>query len=177
MVTKSTLYNNSTYYLNRSSIISDLENTRFSLLSFTSFLKDSLLSDLSLNDNFIGNFLVNQSQDFLFSFQSIFTTFSNLFKETTKSLLSLTQSFFTTNEVIAQNSIHTSKSLAIESSFSHNLNGSHELPSDYRFQKTQHPIFKYDFKVGNYMTEAVVKLNRHFFTTVNDTTTGLRVAP
>ena len=44
-------------------------------------------------------------------------------------------------------------------------------------KKTQNPIFKYDFKVGNYMTEAVVKLNRHFFTTVNDTTTGLRVAP
>ena len=85
--------------------------------------------------------------------------------------------FSTSTDSTAQNSSHAAKSLSLESSYSYNINGSHELPSDYRFQKTQNPIFKYDFKVGNYMTEAVVKLNRHFFTTVNDTTTGLRVAP
>lgn len=56
-------------------------------------------------------------------------------------------------------------------------NHSHELPNDYRFQKTQSPIFRYDFKVGHYMTESVKTLNRHLFVTLNDVTGGIRMAP
>jgi hypothetical protein len=54
---------------------------------------------------------------------------------------------------------------------------SHELATDYRFQKTQNPIFRYDFRVGHYMTDVTKVLNRHMFTTFNDVTTGLRRAP
>jgi hypothetical protein len=53
----------------------------------------------------------------------------------------------------------------------------HELATDYRFQKTQNPIFRYDFRVGHYMTDVTKVLNRHMFTTFNDVTTGLRRAP
>ena len=53
----------------------------------------------------------------------------------------------------------------------------HELANDYRFQKTQNPVFRYDFKVGHYMTESVKLLNRHMFSTFNDVTGGLRIAP
>lgn len=53
---------------------------------------------------------------------------------------------------------------------------SHELSTDYRFQKTQNPIFRYDFRVGHYMTDVTKVLNRHMFTTFNDVTTGLRRA-
>jgi hypothetical protein len=56
-------------------------------------------------------------------------------------------------------------------------NHSHELINDYRFQKTQSPIFRYDFKVGHYMTESVKTLNRHLFVTLNDVTGGIRMAP
>lgn len=54
---------------------------------------------------------------------------------------------------------------------------SHELSTDYRFQKTQNPIFRYDFRVGHYMTDNTKILNQHMFTTFNDVTTGLRRAP
>jgi len=54
---------------------------------------------------------------------------------------------------------------------------SHELPSDYRFQKTQNPVFRYDFRVGNYMPDNVKVLNRHTFISFNDVTMGLRRAP
>lgn len=176
-VTESSIHNNSTYYLSRFSFTSELENVKFSFSSFGSFVRDSIYLDYQLGDNFLGNLFVNELQDILYPIQSLFNNTSLLLKDAIKSTFSPLQSLFATNDSSLQSSVHTSRSLSIESAYSYNINGSHELPSDYRFQKTQNPIFKYDFKVGNYMTEAVVKLNRHFFTTVNDTTTGLRVAP
>jgi hypothetical protein len=63
------------------------------------------------------------------------------------------------------------------STFIYNLYNSHEESSDYRFQKTQTPVFRYDFRVGNYMPEALKLLNKHSFITLNDVTMGLRRAP
>lgn len=64
--------------------------------------------------------------------------------------------------------------------FSSGLHGAvtsgHELASDYRFQKAASPIFKYDFKVGNYLPDATKTLNQHLFTTLNDLTSGVRKA-
>ena len=177
LVTQLSIHNNSTYYLSRFSVSTELENIKFSLYSFLSFLTDSVYLDYYLEDNFLGNFVVTEFSDLISSLQSLFNNTSSLFKEVTKSMFSPILTLFSATDSTVQSSSHSAKSLSLESSYSYNINGSHELPSDYRFQKTQNPIFKYDFKVGNYMTEAVVKLNRHFFTTVNDTTTGLRVAP
>ena len=53
----------------------------------------------------------------------------------------------------------------------------HEYSSDYRFQKTQNPVFRYDFRVGHYMPENVKVLNKQMFTSFNDVTTGIRRAP
>lgn len=53
----------------------------------------------------------------------------------------------------------------------------HERSGDYRFQKAQNPVFKYDFKVGHYLTDNVKVLSRQLFTTFNDTTGGVRKAP
>lgn len=36
------------------------------------------------------------------------------------------------------------------------------------------PIFKYDFKVGNYMPDDAKKMNPHLFATIKDITTGIR---
>lgn len=54
------------------------------------------------------------------------------------------------------------------------LRSGHELIGDYRFQKASNPIFRYDFKVGNYLTDSAKTLNQHLFTTVNDVTGGIR---
>jgi hypothetical protein len=45
---------------------------------------------------------------------------------------------------------------------------------DSRFIRNMNPIFKYDFKVGNYMTDEAKKMNPHLFMTIKDITTGLR---
>jgi len=36
------------------------------------------------------------------------------------------------------------------------------------------PVFKYDFKVGNYMPDDAKKMNPHLFNTIKDVTTGIR---
>lgn len=57
------------------------------------------------------------------------------------------------------------------------VHSGHELASDYRFQKGASPVFKYDFKVGNYLPDVNKTLNQHLFTTMNDITSGVRKAP
>jgi RNase adaptor protein for sRNA GlmZ degradation len=49
-----------------------------------------------------------------------------------------------------------------------------EKTSDQRFMRFMNPVFKYDFKVGNYMPDDVKKMNPHLFNTIKDVTTGIR---
>ena len=57
------------------------------------------------------------------------------------------------------------------------VSSGHELATDYRFQKSASPVFKYDFKVGNYLPDSVKTLNQHMLTTMSDVTSGVRKAP
>ena len=49
-----------------------------------------------------------------------------------------------------------------------------EKSSDQRFMRFMNPVFKYDFKVGNYMPDDIKKMNPHLFNTIKDVTTGIR---
>jgi len=49
-----------------------------------------------------------------------------------------------------------------------------EGAEDQRFMRFMNPVFKYDFKVGNYMPDDTKKLNPHMFMTIKDVTTGIR---
>lgn len=49
-----------------------------------------------------------------------------------------------------------------------------ETSSDSRFMRFMNPVFKYDFKVGNYMPDEAKKMNPHLFTTIKDITTGIK---
>lgn len=49
-----------------------------------------------------------------------------------------------------------------------------EQSSDQRFVRFMNPIFRYDFKVGNYIPDDVKKMNPHMFSTIKDVTTGIR---
>ena len=68
------------------------------------------------------------------------------------------------------------------SSASSQLSSVEELPSaglqeqlsDSRFARSMNPVFKYDFKVGNYLPDDAKKLNPHLFMTMKDITTGIR---
>ena len=49
-----------------------------------------------------------------------------------------------------------------------------ESTTDGRFLRLMNPVFKYDFKVGNYMSDDTKKMNPHLFRTIQDLTTGVR---
>lgn len=49
-----------------------------------------------------------------------------------------------------------------------------ENVSDSRYMRFMNPVFKYDFKVGNYMPDSAKKMNPHLFMTIKDVTTGIR---
>lgn len=49
-----------------------------------------------------------------------------------------------------------------------------EKTSDSRFMRSSNAVFKYDFKVGNYIPDDVKKMNPHLFMTIKDVTTGIK---
>jgi hypothetical protein len=49
-----------------------------------------------------------------------------------------------------------------------------EQQVDSRFSRSMNAVFKYDFKVGNYLPDDAKKLNPHLFMTMKDITTGIR---
>lgn len=48
---------------------------------------------------------------------------------------------------------------------------------NFRFNRSVNPVFKYDFKVGNYLPDDNRKLNPHLFNTLKDITMGIRKSP
>lgn len=51
-----------------------------------------------------------------------------------------------------------------------------EVSSNYRFQKFSNPIFRYDYKAGNYLTKDDIKAYPTLFTTISEITGGIRKA-
>ena len=49
-----------------------------------------------------------------------------------------------------------------------------EQSHDQRFMRFMNPVFKYDFKVGNYMPDEAKKMNPHLLMSIKDVTTGVR---
>ena len=103
------------------------------------------------------NFFFREVNFQVFSFTQKFNYFFN--SDTNKNFTNL---FYKTNHAQPKNSVTTV------------LFGKQETASDYRNQRLQNPIFRYDFKLGNYMSEETKRKVPHLYTTVHDLTTGLR---
>ena len=65
-------------------------------------------------------------------------------------------------------------SLTIDSISSDAYYAPQEAHSSWRFARSVNPVFRYDFKVGNYIPDDTKKLNPHLLTTIKDVTMGLR---
>jgi len=86
----------------------------------------------------------------------------------------LTTSIHTVNETIqptSSYSVTNSSTLGFSEKMESALQ---ENTTDSRFKRSMNAIFKYDFKVGNYMPDNVKSMNPHLFMTIKDVTTGLR---
>lgn len=71
---------------------------------------------------------------------------------------------------------YTSGTFSLEDVQSKSTFSFHEDTSNYRFQRLQNPVFKYDFKLGNYMPDENKRKSPFLFTTIHDLTTGVRKA-
>lgn len=49
-----------------------------------------------------------------------------------------------------------------------------ENTSQFRFTRSSNQVFRYDFKVGNYLPDDLKRLNPQLFTTIKDVTMGIR---
>ena len=52
-----------------------------------------------------------------------------------------------------------------------------ELSGDSRFKKNENPVFKYDYKAGDYFPKLNKEAYPHLFSTILNLTSGLRMSP
>jgi hypothetical protein len=71
---------------------------------------------------------------------------------------------------------YLTNSFSTESLENQHILGKQESSANYRFQRLQNPVFKYDFKVGNYMPDENKVKSPFLYTTIHDLTTGIRKA-
>ena len=92
-----------------------------------------------------------------FNWQMLYLNPGQNFSVTTPSEL-----VFTTNTVLTRDD-------ALQQQFQ-----SQEIASDYRNLRLQNPIFKYDFKLGNYMPDDNKRKFSQLLTSIHDLTTGVK---
>ena len=71
---------------------------------------------------------------------------------------------------------YLTNSFSTESLENQHILGKQESSANYRFQRLQNPVFKYDFKLGNYMPDENKVKSPFLYTTIHDLTTGVRKA-
>lgn len=71
---------------------------------------------------------------------------------------------------------YVTNSFNTESLENQHVLGKQESSNNYRFQRLQNPVFKYDFKLGNYMPDENKVKSPFLYTTIHDLTTGVRKA-
>jgi hypothetical protein len=71
---------------------------------------------------------------------------------------------------------YVTNNFSTESLENQHILGKQETSANYRFQRLQNPVFKYDFKLGNYMPDENKVKSPFLYTTIHDLTTGVRKA-
>ena len=116
----------------------------------------TLVTTLTVNIHFFTN-LISQNVNFFTLKPLYLTTFSYSEVEKVKTELNL------------NTDIASTKSLTDSL-----LWGNTEDASSFRFQRTLNPIFRYDYKLGNYFTKEDLNISPHLFTTISEVTGGIR---
>jgi hypothetical protein len=145
--------------------------------SIASFLKGVLdvPSHLSTNIN-EGSFFANLNLVVRFVFSAFnLVDFSNfMFNKMLASQTIFTSNFVATtsaNEVTLSSNLNNTVGLDDKVFFSNE-----ELTSNFRQQRFQTPVFKYNYKVGNYFGKSEKTFYSHMFTTQSELTGGIRKA-
>jgi hypothetical protein len=76
--------------------------------------------------------------------------------------------------LVQEDLTYTSTPISLESTQNQTVLNLQEQTSEYRFQRLQNPVFRYDFKLGNYMPDEAKRKNPFLYTTIHNLTTGVR---
>lgn len=110
--------------------------------------------------------------NFFFNFKN-YQIFETLFNLNFVVALSETSLKFKNNTLLNFNSSHfTNNNLNTRT-----LYGNEEIFSNYRYQKFDNPVFKYDYKSGDYYPKLYKEMYSYLFSSAIDLTGGLRQAP
>jgi hypothetical protein len=137
--------------------------------------------------------LVNGCQELILSLQNffllnyylnVFFNGGNAFTQVLTNLSGFSTNYVQLPKVLINNFLtkdqknylktYTTNQTYLDTTVNQNLYQSQENRTDFRNQRTQNPIFRYDFKLGNYMPEEVKRKFPHSFISIHDLTTGLR---
>ena len=111
------------------------------------------------------------SGNFFSIFTATFSYYFNLLVKASLSFMTDTSNFNMTTQSTPTYSTSDLNNTDVVSTSTHMLQ---EDLADSRFSRFMNPVFKYDFKVGNYIPDDVKKMNPHLFNTIKDVTTGIR---
>ena len=133
-----------------------------------------VIYDISLN------FLLAAQNFYLNILTSLYTSFSlgffflDLQLFSLKFLPSFISTGFGLTVPVVQESTYLNKGFQSVPQTKQVLNNFSEESSFFRYQRALNPVFKYDYKLGNYFTKDDMNMTPFLFTTINDVTGGIR---
>lgn len=173
-----------TLELSNSSMESIKNNSLLSFINNTSILFFELIKNLINTFLQIVNFM-NWNLNISNLKENTFSILTKLFN--IELLLGLTNTNFTFLEKLNfnffkaevltsndNNSLYVSHNNTTTSINDKILFGGEETSLNFRYQKFQNPIFRYDYKAGNYFTKSDLSTFPHMFTTASELTGGIR---
>lgn len=123
------------------------------------------MSNLSPSEWLIGNALSSRS------FEWMLLNFNNL-TPFTRDYIQSTQLANLASKLVL--GTYSSSNVNLMGSLEHPSSAAQEQLSNQRFLRNMNSVFKYDFKVGNYLPDNAKKMNPHLLMTIKDLTTGVR---
>jgi hypothetical protein len=134
------------------------------------FLFNNILFDFFLNLIKILSLFKPITYSIFFNYEN-FLVFEGLFTYTTKSLPSFIKAKSSDKLSYASN-YFTNNNSQIQTKYFNE-----ELSSSSRYLRFNNPVFKYDYKSGDYFPKLYKEVYTYLFSSINDLTGGLKQAP
>ena len=152
--------------------------------NFNPFITNLGTLSVTLVTGFQELILLLQNIFLLNYYLNVLSNFGNVFIQVSINLADFSANYTQLSKVLRNNFLtkyqknylktYTTNQTYLDTTVNQNLYQSQENRTDFRNQRTQNPIFRYDFKLGNYMPEELKRKFPHSFISIHDLTTGLR---
>jgi hypothetical protein len=152
--------------------------------NFNPFITNLGTLSVTLVTGFQELILLLQNIFLLNYYLNVLSNFGNVFIQVSINLADFSTNYTRLSKVLRNNFLtkyqknylktYTTNQTYLDTTVNQNLYQSQENRTDFRNQRTQNPIFRYDFKLGNYMPEELKRKFPHSFISIHDLTTGLR---